>query len=164
MSAQFENNASTEGRRTMSKISSGAAVICAALVASACTSSHPPTASTTPATTKATATAAHPAKGYAAASIPSSIANDPKVRKSVILSECAPVAGGWHAAGHATNPGTTPIAYAVTVFFTTESATTLNYAETTVKVAPGQRAAWSVNKSFAGPKSMRCVLRGVSVK
>ena len=158
----------------MSKISSGAAVICAALVVSACTSSHPPTASTSPATTKATQTGthptrptgsgAHPGKGYAAAPIPSSVANDPKVRKAVSLSECAPVAGGWRAAGQATNPGTAPVSYAITVFFTTESATTLNYAETTVKVSPGEKAAWSVSKNFAGPKSMRCVLRGVSAK
>ena len=148
----------------MSKISSGAAVICAALVVSACTSSPTPNASTTPAPTKVSATSAHPAKGYPAARIPSSVANDPKVRKSVTLSECAPVAGGWRAAGHATNPGTASIDYAVTVFFTTASATTLNYAETTVTVAPGKTASWSVNKEFTGPKSMRCVLRGVSAK
>jgi hypothetical protein len=74
------------------------------------------------------------------------------------------VAGGWRAAGHATNPGTTSLDYAVTVFFTTESATTLNYAETTVTVAPGKTVSWSVNKQFTGPKSMRCVLRGVASK
>jgi hypothetical protein len=74
------------------------------------------------------------------------------------------VAGGWRAAGHATNPGTASIEYAVTVFFTTASATTLNYAETTVNVAPGKTASWSVNKEFTGPKTMHCVLRGVSAK
>jgi hypothetical protein len=147
----------------MSKISSGAAVM-VALVASACTGSHPPTASTTPATTKAAATSTHPVKSYPAVRIPASVANDPKVRKSVSLSECAPVTGGYHAAGRAANPGTAPVTYAVTVFFTTESATTLNYAETTVKVAPGESAVWSVSKNFAGPKSMRCVLRGVATK
>lgn len=148
----------------MSKISIGAAVIGTVLVASACTSGHTATTSTTTATTTASATSTHPAKAYAAAKIPGSVANDLKVRKSVSLSECSPVKGGWRAAGRATNPGSTPISYAVTVFFTTDSATTLNFAETTVKVGPGETTPWSVSKEFAGPKSMRCVLRGVAAK
>lgn len=148
----------------MSKIPSRAAVIGAALVVSACTSSPTPSASTTTAPTKVSATSAHPTKGYPAALIPSSVPNDPKVRKAVTLSECAPVAGGWRAAGHATNSGTASVHYAVTVFFTTASATTLNYAQTTVTVDPGKTSSWSVSKNFAGPKTMRCVLRGVSTK
>lgn len=148
----------------MSKISSGAAVICAAAVVSACTSGHPPQASTTSASTMAKGTSTHAAKAYLPAPIPASVANDPKVRKSVSLSECSPTAGGYHAGGRATNSGTSPVTYAVTVFFTTESATTLNYAATTVTVDPGKSSSWSVSKKFTGPKAMRCVLRGVATK
>lgn len=91
-------------------------------------------------------------------------ANDPKARPNVILdrSQCTAVRGGWHAGGTVTNTGRTPTAYRLTVFFTSSHATVLSYAQTTVRADAGKTEKWSVSSTFAAPKSVICVLRGVA--
>ena len=135
--------------------------------AAACSGSSNPLPSTTASTT-ATTTVSAPAtsgKGQAtSAAIPTSVANDPKARQHATLerSQCAAVPGGWRAGATVTNASRTPTAYRLTVFFTSSHATVLSYAQTTVKVDPGKTERWSVSSSFAAPKSVICVLRGVA--
>lgn len=152
-----------------------AIVVVGAVVASlaACSGSPKATPSTTTSTsrtssTTATATATASAtsgQGKApSAAIPTSVANDVTARRHATLdrSQCTAVPGGWHAGGTVTNAGRTPTAYRLTVFFTSSHATVLSYAQTTVKVDAGKTEKWSVSSTFAAPKSVICVLRGVA--
>jgi hypothetical protein len=49
----------------------------------------------------------------------------------------------------------------VTVYFTDIEATVVGYAQTRVKVAPGQTSQWSASSHFNAPTKTRCVLTGV---
>jgi len=75
--------------------------------------------------------------------------------------KCQSTPGGWEAGGTATNPGQTTATYLVTVYFTDIEATVVGYAQTRVKVAPGQTAQWSASSQFKAPAKTRCVLTGV---
>lgn len=91
-----------------------------------------------------------------------SIINSVTRRKQVEISDCSAVAGGWGASGTAKNPEGEKTTYEITIFFTTSSATVLNFARTSVSVEPGQTAKWTASAKFATPKDTRCVLRGVA--
>jgi len=110
------------------------------------------------------ASAGLPSGVVQAGKVPTKVPNDPALRKNVIVSDCSQAGKGWKAAGKATNPTDKPISYAVTVFFTSEQATVLNTADTTVKVEPGKIADWSIQKDFATTAKALCVLRGVGTK
>lgn len=97
------------------------------------------------------------------APLPDKVANEPTVRKNIVQTKCAAVPGGWGAAGTAANPGTAPVTYAIVVYFTTTSATTLNYAETKVTVEPGKTAEWKAEKQFHAQDKMLCPMPGISV-
>ena len=66
------------------------------------------------------------------------------------------------ATGTAVNPGTTPISYAITSYFSTQHATVIDYATTTINVAPRHSQQWAATKAFTPPGPMLCVLRGVA--
>ncbi|MDN3359070.1 hypothetical protein [Actinomadura sp. DC4] len=110
----------------------------------------------------------HPVRNTAAVSsnatnpVPTKIANEPKVRKNVALTKCAEIPGGWSAEGTATNPGKKPVTYKITVHFTTRQATTLDYAEALVPVAPGKTVPWAAEKEFHAEKKMLCPTPGIS--
>lgn len=93
--------------------------------------------------------------------VPADVPNDPALRSQVSVSSCSSVDGGWRAAGKATNPGTSPATYRITVFFTTSTATVIGTAHTRVTVKPGEDKEWTVSDAFAAPKKTLCVLRGV---
>lgn len=142
----------------MNKVLAVVAVASATIAMTACgggSNAHPPP---TPvkSTTSSTAVPSDPV-------VPKSIPNDPKVRKYVVLSECAPIAGGWRASGTVTNPGKSPVSYAVTVSFTTKGATVIGVSQTDLTVAPGKTTSWSVTKKLKAADSTRCVLRGVAL-
>ena len=93
--------------------------------------------------------------------VPAEVPNDPAKRVNVEVSTCAAATGGWSAAGTAQNPGTESVTYAIMVFFTTQAATVVGTAETSVTVAPGESLEWSVSAQIADASDLRCVLRGV---
>lgn len=96
------------------------------------------------------------------APLPKKVANQPAVRKNVVQTSCSAVAGGWSAAGTASNPGYQRATYAITVYFTTTHATTLDFGRTTVTVAPGHTRHWTVTKKFAAQAHMLCPMPGIA--
>jgi hypothetical protein len=95
-------------------------------------------------------------------SLPPSVGNVVKKRKSIVMSTCAVAPGGWKAAGTASNSGTTAAKYTITVFFTNPKATVEGYAVTNVTVAPGKSASWTATGKFTAASGSLCVLRGVA--
>ncbi len=78
------------------------------------------------------------------------------------ITKCVSTPGGWKASGNAVNSSDTKRFKAkITVFFTTTSATVLDYAQTSVDVAPGKTGTWTAAAKFKAEPTMRCVLRGV---
>jgi hypothetical protein len=75
--------------------------------------------------------------------------------------QCQAISGGWEAGGTASNPGHTTVTYLITVYFTDMHATVISYAQTRVKVTPGQTAPWTATSKFVAPTPTRCVLTGV---
>jgi len=96
-----------------------------------------------------------------ATAVPTDVANDIDLRKHVSLQACRRIAGGWAASGTATNPGTEPVDYTITIFFTTAKATVVGTGETHVKVDPGHEKTWTVDRKLATDSKTLCVLRGV---
>lgn len=96
-----------------------------------------------------------------ATDVPQDVANDPDLRDDVTVASCRRTPNGWRATGTARNPGQAPIDYAITVFFTTESATVIGTGTTRVAVGPGRKEAWRVEDAFEAPASTLCALRGV---
>ncbi len=95
-------------------------------------------------------------------SLPKTVPNDPSQRHNVSMQKCQAIPGGWEAGGTAVNPGHSSTTYLVTVYFTDSHATVVGYAQTTVKVAPGQNVQWTASSHFAAPTKTLCVLSGVS--
>jgi hypothetical protein len=93
--------------------------------------------------------------------VPTNVPNVVAKRKQVSLTGCKAAAGGWGASGTASNNGTDPAKYTVTVFFTNAKATVVGTASTDVTVAPGKKQNWSATGKFAAPSPTLCVLRGV---
>lgn len=141
----------------------GVVLVVGALVASATACSGSGSPNPTSSTTKGTASTSSELPA-SAAKVPTSVANDPKIRKQVVLNQkdCTAMPGGWQAGGTATNSGTGPTTFSITVFFTTTHATVLSYAQTKVRVDAGKSQKWSLESKFAAPKSVLCVLRGVA--
>jgi hypothetical protein len=70
--------------------------------------------------------------------LPKSIPNKVPERKDVTVNKCATVPGGWGASGTASNPGSTPATYEITILFTDAGATVIEDVQTSVKIV--QRA------------------------
>ncbi|SDJ09613.1 hypothetical protein SAMN05444157_1713 [Frankineae bacterium MT45] len=131
-----------------------------AVVVSGCTSSGSSSAPTmtSPSASKSSASQIPPQHSLPA---PASIRNDVKLRRQVSITSCAAKPGGWQAKGKAVNTGKKNVVLTITVFFTTTSATVLDYATTKVAVPAGGDADWTAAADFAAEPSMNCVLRGV---
>lgn len=94
--------------------------------------------------------------------VPTSVPNDPAVRKLVKITACTASDGGWSAKGTASNDSQKPKDFTITIFFTTPKATVLHTESTTVKVDAGKQADWAIDAKFTAPEGTHCVLRGVA--
>ena len=90
------------------------------------------------------------------------MANVVDKRKSVTVTSCAAITGGWGANGTAANKSTKPVTYTITIFFTTDQATTIASATTKTTVKAGGTAKWAATAKFKAAGTMLCVLRGVA--
>jgi hypothetical protein len=95
--------------------------------------------------------------------LPTKMANDPGIRQNIVQTKCEAIPGGWSAQGTAKNPGKKAVTYKVIVHFTTTKATTLDYAQTLVKVPPGKTVTWNAKKHFAAKPEMLCPMPGISI-
>lgn len=132
----------------------GASVLAAGLCLAACSSSGNPSSSTATTTTTTRPVATQTI-------VPGSVPNQPSVRKDVTMSNCAASPGGWSAGGTVRNTLDKTATYTITVFFTNTGYTDLAYGVTKVPLDAGKSTIWSVKATFAAPRSVLCVLRGV---
>ncbi len=133
------------------------------LLVGGCTSSKNERAAPRPSPLKSVTSSAAPTALPTQASLPPLAKNDVTARKQITQTGCAAVPGGWAATGTAKNPGSSPVTYKITIYFTTTSATTLNYAVTSVTVPPGQTAKWTARKRFKAQQQMLCPMPSVTV-
>lgn len=96
-------------------------------------------------------------------SLPATVANQPAVRSRVQVTGCMPITNGWRASGTATNPGTGTARYQITVYFTTTSASVLDYDIVKVSAGPGKTVTWTAAKTFLAQPKTLCALVGVAV-
>jgi hypothetical protein len=94
--------------------------------------------------------------------VPTTVANDADKHKQVALKGCSSTPDGAAAAGTVHNTGSKSASYDITVFFTSISATAVNYATATVTVKPGASADFTARRAFAPPDQVLCVLAGVA--
>jgi hypothetical protein len=95
--------------------------------------------------------------------VPTRVPNEVSVRKDAQLLSCGATKGGWSAGGTVKNSLGRDATYQITIFFTSDQATDLAYAKTSVPVSAGQSERWSAPADFAPPAQVLCVLRGVAV-
>ncbi|SOD74607.1 hypothetical protein SAMN05892883_3793 [Jatrophihabitans sp. GAS493] len=147
------------------KVTAALLILSTAAVLCGCTSSTstpPPSKSpTSAAKTSASKASASPLPVQNPLPSPGQIPNDVKLRRQVSITSCTAKPGGWQAKGKAVNTGGKKVILTITVFFTTTSATVLDYATTKVSVPAGGTADWTAAATFAAEPTMRCVLRGV---
>jgi len=93
--------------------------------------------------------------------VPAAVPNKTALRADVAMSSCSPHAGGWMASGSARNPRKKATTYKITVFFTSNQATVIGTARTSVRVPPGGTEHWTATSKFHPAKPTLCVLRGV---
>lgn len=143
----------------------GAALLAAVALAAGglagCTSSQSSEGSGPPEPAPTSASGKQNPPSTGATAVPTKVANDIELRKNVQLSSCKRIAGGWGASGTATNPGTKPVDYTITIFFTTAKATVVSTGATHITVNPGDKQNWTVHRKFAAHPKTLCVLRGV---
>ncbi len=132
------------------------------LVAGCTSSSHKNKKSGSPSGTTTSSTAPAKPTITAASSIPPPTGNVVPLFKTVQLTKCAAVSGGWQAAGTIHNTTGQAHEYQILVYFTTNQATVIDSATTSVQVADNQSADWQAGKQFNTEPNMRCVI--VSVK
>lgn len=96
------------------------------------------------------------------ADVPHDVPNDPALRPDLTLVGCDAADGGWQATGTLTNSGSEDAEFQVTVFFTNSTATVLGHGQTTLDIAAGSSADWSVQADFTAPEGTRCVVTGVA--
>ena len=116
----------------------------------ACSSSNSPSSSSSTTTTRVPG------------AVPTSVPNEVSVRKDVQLLSCGATKGGWSAGGTVKNSLGHDATYQITIFFTSNQATDLAYAMSSVSVGAGQSKEWSAHATFAPPAQVLCVLRGVA--
>ena len=119
--------------------------------------------SASPSTTTSTAAAGTTSSTVSGVTtIPQKVPNQVHVRKDVTMVNCGATPDGWSAGGTVKNTAGHSATYHITVFFTSDQATDLAFASTSVAVNGGQTKLWSVAASFAAPTTVLCVLRGVA--
>jgi hypothetical protein len=140
----------------------------ATLLLAGCTfsgnSAHHPTNHPGPPTAAVhtTAAGALPSGVVGATKVPARVPNSARLRADVVLSTCSAHTGGWEAAGAVRNPDRRSTRkYVITVFFTTNRATVIGTAATTVAVPPAKSRPWSLSAKFHAATPTLCVLRGV---
>jgi len=137
--------------------------LCAVVVvAVAGCSSHPTPARTHGNTGAATSRGATPSPVVQHPLPSGTIPNVVTKRKAIAISGCSAVSGGWQVEGSASNSGTARQTFEITIFFTTASATVLDFARTTVTVEAGRTQKWYASANFTAPRDTVCVLRGVA--
>lgn len=93
--------------------------------------------------------------------IPTKVPNRPAKRAAVELTGCAATDDGWAASGTATAGQGRARTFVISVFFTTDQATVVEWGRTRVTVPAGERADWQVGVELPVQGELRCVLRGV---
>src|SRR6218665_3272268 len=96
--------------------------------------------------------------------IPTEVANTVELRAQVVVDKCGKTPSGWSASGVVTNPTDDPESLLLTVFFTDEKATVIDFAEATVQVDAKGKANWTAAKSVVVTPKMTWGLRGVLKK
>lgn len=97
----------------------------------------------------------------AATSVPEDVPDAVELRAGTEITSCEAEDGTGTAKGVVGNPTDDDASYVVTVFFTTDAATVVGSGQTTVDVAAGDQAEWTVSAEFAAPSETLCALRGV---
>lgn len=136
----------------------------AALTLTGCTGGSAPSASADRTSNGAPTTpsgAALPDGVVGATAVPTGVPNNPGLRGNVTMSSCAARSGGWGASGTVHNPDAQAARYRITVFFTTDHATVIGFAATTVSLAAKETKTWSVSATMHAATPTLCVLRGV---
>ena len=142
------------------KTAGGLLSISVAVALAGCTSSTPTPQPTGQATSgRPTSTKSIPPQNELPS--PSAIRNDVKLHRQTAITSCTSRPGGWQASGKSVNPGKDDVHLTITVFFTTTTATVLDYATAKVKVPAGGSAKWTAAATFHAEPNMLCVLRGV---
>ena len=141
----------SRGRR----LSGLAALLAFGIPLASCSNSNTPSASSSTTTTTTTTTTT-------LGTVPTSVPNQVSVRKDVRLLNCGAIKGGWSAGGTVKNSLDRAATYQITVFFTSDQATDLAFAKTSVPLSAGQSKLWSTQATFAAPAQVLCVLRGVA--
>jgi hypothetical protein len=113
----------------------------------------PPPIIVTPATTLPT---------YSQYPLPDQVADNSAKHKQVQVSGCASTGSAATATGTVHNTGSKSARYDITVFFTSPSATAVNYATASVTVAAGASGEFTAARDFAAPAQVLCVLAGVA--
>ena len=147
------------------------AAVVVPLAAAGCTSSSHSSGKSASHSSKpsGSATASHPVSSgkalpsgvVGATGVPTKVANTPALRADVRLASCTPRTRGWKAAGTVHNPHSAARRYKITVFFTTDNATVIGFAATSVHVPGKASKAWTAGATFHAAKPTLCVLRGV---
>jgi hypothetical protein len=156
----------------MRSIGTLTAALLVPLAAAGCTSSGPPASNATthpadrsrpatPSSSQAPSAEALPPGVVGATHVPAKVANKPALRPDVSLASCSPRTHGWQASGTAHNPRSAARSYKITVFFTTDNATVIGVAATTVHVPGKASRSWTAGATFHAAKPTLCVLRGV---
>lgn len=99
---------------------------------------------------------------YSQYPLPAKIADNAAKHNQVHVSGCASTGSAATATGTVHNPGSKSVRYDITVFFTSPSATAVNYATTSVTVAAGASGDFTAARDFAAPAQVLCVLAGVT--
>jgi hypothetical protein len=140
-------------RRPRAVLAAGALGLLAACAGHA-PAAHPTASLPTPAMTKSMG---------GGPSLPRSVPNEVTARARVAMTTCKGDASSWSAGGTASNTTSSPVTYAVTVFFTSPKATVLSSASADVTTPAHKTVAWSAASHFHSGGPIRCVLRGVAM-
>jgi hypothetical protein len=146
-----------------------AAIAIIALALTACTGAKhaPPAPSTTAGPSRSIPQQAAPPPPtslptYRQYPVPSSVRDVAAKRKQVRIDSCASTGSRATATGTIHNSGPKSASYDITVFFTSSTATAVNYATASVTVGAGAAASFTAERAFAAPGALLCVLAGVS--
>jgi PBP1b-binding outer membrane lipoprotein LpoB len=94
--------------------------------------------------------------------VPATVRDVAAKRQQVHIDSCSSTGSGASATGTIHNSGSKPVSYDITVFFTSNTATAVNYATATVTVGAAATASFTAKRTFAAPVALLCVLAGVS--
>jgi hypothetical protein len=99
--------------------------------------------------------------GYVVPAV-SSLHDNPTKHKAVTLSGCAASEGRWAARGKVVNPNPVATSYTITVFYTDNTDTVVDYASSTVTVAAEKSEQWMTFGQHPDTGPLTCTVKGVS--